>query len=86
MPLKQNTRRAANQWTENRRKVTVVPYLYRRAHSLKKMDSHVDTKVVFSAPEKLRKICRLTDPYRKPAVAYSKNHNEAPVDCIEAVV
>lgn len=50
--LDSKPRDVAIQQTESRRTVAVVPYLCKTAHNLKEMA----IRVVFSAPEKLRRI------------------------------
>ncbi|KAH7932268.1 hypothetical protein HPB51_029409 [Rhipicephalus microplus] len=74
--LDSRPREADIQPAASRSRVAVVPYLHKTAHNLKKVASRVGIKVVFSAPQKLGRISRLTDPHRKPAVGCSKKHRD----------
>nr|XP_037290089.1 uncharacterized protein LOC119185061 [Rhipicephalus microplus] len=84
--LDSRPREADIQPAVSRSRVAVVPYLHKTAHNLKKVASRVGIKVVFSAPQKLGRISRLTDPHRKPAVGCSKKHRDHFVACVEGVV
>lgn len=42
-------------------KTTVSPYIHKISHNLKKVANRVDVKVFFSAPDKLAKLCQLTN-------------------------
>ncbi|CAN7996104.1 unnamed protein product [Ixodes hexagonus] len=64
----------------------VLPYIHRLSHNLKKVAKRVDVKVVYSAPEKLAKMCKLTDPFRKVPTGCPIRHRSPFVTCSEGVV
>ena len=69
-----------------RQKVAVVPYMHRTAHGIGRVAKRVDVKVVYSAPEKLAKMCKLTDPFRKVPTGCPIRHRSPFVTCSEGVV
>lgn len=64
--LKRGQVRAA---PEHQHKVAVVPYLHTISHRLKRIGQKAGVRVVFSAPDKLSKLCRRVNApaVRKPA-------------------
>lgn len=71
---------------KERQKVAVVPYMPRTAHNLKKIAKLLNTKVLLSAPEKLAKMCKLTDPFHKAPAGSLKKHRSPFVACAKGVV
>lgn len=69
-----------------RQKIAVVPYMHRTAHSLGKIAKRVNVKAVYSAPEKLAKMCKMTDPFRKAPTGCPIKHRSPFVACTEGVV
>ena len=71
---------------EKRNKVAVVPYLHRVSHGLKKIGKRVDVTVVFSAPNKLSKLCRNVNHSNGGSLGCTKKHQNRFVECTEKVV
>ncbi|KAH8009859.1 hypothetical protein HPB51_020544 [Rhipicephalus microplus] len=67
-------------------KLAVIPYIHRVSHNLKKIAEQVDVKVVFSAPLKLSRLCKLTNPFLRKAPACNVNHQNKYVICQKGVV
>ncbi|CAN7938872.1 unnamed protein product [Ixodes hexagonus] len=60
--------------------------MHKTAHNLKRIANRVNTKVVFSAPEKLARLCKLTNPFRGGPLCCGKKHRNPFVGCAEGVV
>lgn len=71
---------------EGRQKVAVIPYMHQLSHNLRKMAQRSNVKVVFSAPNKLLKLCRLSDPEAVRGRHCNTKHRKAYVECVEGVV
>ena len=69
-----------------KQKTAVVPYLHTISHNLKKIAQRANVRVAFSAPDKLSKICRITDPNRKKVAACTIKHKIKFVQCTVNVV
>lgn len=69
-----------------KQKIAVVLYMHRTAHNLRKIANRVNTKVVFWAPEKLARLCRITNPFRGGPLCCGKKHRNLFVGCAEGVV
>lgn len=67
-------------------KLAVIPYVHRVSHNLKKIAEQVDVKVVFSAPLKLSRLCKMTNPFLRKAPACNVNHQNKYVICQKGVV
>lgn len=77
---------AANQEKEKRKNVVVVPYIHAVAHNLKKTGKRAGVNVVFSAPEKLIRLCsKVNTRERKRRECGTRHHNQF-VACKEEVV
>lgn len=70
----------------NKQKVAVIPYIHKTAHGFKKVANRSNVKVVFSAPNKLSRLCRVTDPFRKAPSGCAVKHRDPFVECAEGVV
>lgn len=57
--------------------------MQKTAHKLKKIANCINTKVVFSAPEKLAKLCTLMNPFHKASLCCVKKHRSQFVACAE---
>ncbi|XP_077516777.1 uncharacterized protein LOC144127755 [Amblyomma americanum] len=71
---------------DDKQKVVVIPYMHKISHNLKKIAKKADVKVVFSAPEKLIKLCKATNPMKKPRPGCKINHQNPFVACDQGVV
>lgn len=70
-----------------RKKVHVIPYLHRVSHNVNKMAQRYGVNVVFSAPEKLSKVCPLMSKNpKKESEPCAKNHAVRYTDCRMGVV
>lgn len=47
-------------------KIAVIPYVHCVSHNLKKIAKRADVNRVFSAPLKLSRLCRMTNPCLRP--------------------
>lgn len=47
---------------QKKQRVAVVPYMHKTAHDLKRIANRLNARVVFSAPEKLAKLCQNDGP------------------------
>lgn len=56
------------------------------SHNLKKIAKRANVNVVFSAPCKLSKLCRMTNPFFRKAPACVTKHDNKYVDCQAGVV
>lgn len=72
----------AQQGTKN---VSAIPYIHSISHNLKKVAERAGVKVVFTAPEKLAKMCRAVNEGSKASVC-TTNHRDKPVHCAKNVV
>lgn len=64
----------------------MIPYIHKTAHGLKKVANRSNLKVVFSAPNELSRLCRMTDPFRKVPSGSAVKHRNPFVECAEEVV
>lgn len=69
-----------------KRQTAVIPYVHKLSHNLKKIAERSKVRVVFSAPNKLRKLCRMTDPRLPTKPMCNKKHKNRFVACAEGVV
>lgn len=83
--VENSTRDAANEQTQNKRKVAVVPYLHKTVHCLQKLLVALTQKFFFKLQKNLA-VCGLTGPCRKSVVGCSKRHGNHFVDCEKAVL
>ena len=67
-------------------KTSVIPYVHKVSHHLKKIALRENVRVVFSAPEKLSRLCKLTNPMKESQPACGKRHVTRFVECSLAVV
>lgn len=72
--------------TNSRPKFALIPYLHGVSHNLKKIGGRANIKVVFSAPDKLTKLCKASNPFRKPPLQCAKKHDTKYVKCVGNVV
>lgn len=72
--------------TPENRNVAVVPYIHQVSHNLKKIAARVNTRVVFSAPFKLSKLCKKTNPDKTAQSECSIKHRKPFVQCVTNVV
>lgn len=66
-------------------KYAVIPYLHNISHNLKKIAGRANIRVVFSAPEKLGKLCIVSNPCGR-SNRCGKKHKCKPTTCTENVV
>lgn len=71
--------------TRPQQRPVVVPYWHKVSHRLKKVGDKCGVRVVFSAPEKLGRLCRLVNEPKKRS-ACKIRHTKALVDCKVGVV
>lgn len=76
---KDNERRA-------KEKIAVIPYLHKISHNLKKVGQRSGVKVVFTAPNKLLALSRLSCPTRARKPICTINHRDAFVKCRRSAV
>lgn len=69
-----------------KQKTAVIPYVRKLSHNLKKIAERSKVRVVFSALNKLGKLCRLTDPSLCTKPMCNKKHKNHFVACAEGVV
>lgn len=69
-----------------RQAFAVVPYMHKIAHNLKKVAQRVNVKVVFTAPQKLSRLCKLSVPPSRPTLGCTTKHANKFRDCICNVV
>lgn len=67
-------------------KLVVVPYMHKVGHNLKKIGMRAGVDVVFSAPNKLSKLCMLVNADGNKKEGCAKRHGERFVDCEEGIV
>ena len=79
---------AAKNTDEGRKKVTVLPYMHKISHGLKKIAEKRGTKVVFSAPLKLKGLCKKVNSEKEKPSSNSCRirHANRYVDCVDNVV
>lgn len=71
---------------ENRPKYAVIPYLHNISHNLKKIAGRTNIRVVFSAPEKLGKLCIMSNPGGQRRSRCGIKHKCKRTTCAENVV
>ncbi|XP_049271280.1 uncharacterized protein LOC119391559 [Rhipicephalus sanguineus] len=71
---------------QERKKFAVIPCVHQVSQNIKKIAERADVKVVFSAPQKLAKVCKMTNPNRKDKKTCTKNHKTKYVKCNEGLV
>ncbi|XP_075750346.1 uncharacterized protein LOC142817169 [Rhipicephalus microplus] len=69
-----------------KRNFVVIPYIHGVTHNLKKVASRCDVDLVFSAPEKLARLCRAVNPGSRGGRGCKVKHRKKYVPCIEGVV
>lgn len=84
--LKKGREETTQQARRVNKKVTVLLYLHKISHNLKKVGRRVGVDVVFSAPEKLSGLCRKVNSCPKEKQGCTKKHHAQFVNCVEAVV
>lgn len=85
--LKRNTQDSLQDSDQNRsKKITVIPYLHRIAHNLKRIGKRANVEVVFSAPNKLSAMCSRVNKTARAVQSCSTQHVNRFVDCVEGVV
>lgn len=75
-----------SQLAREKGKVVVIPYIHRVSHNLKKVAMRSNVKVVFSAPNKLMDLCKLSKPGVRAKHGCEKKHRTKFVDCTDGVV
>ncbi|XP_064470235.1 uncharacterized protein LOC135384986 [Ornithodoros turicata] len=84
---KTSSRRQSDPELEDRTaRTAVIPYIHKVSHKLKKMAGRADVRVVFSAPEKLIKLCRLLNGVHREPKGCKKQHRNPYVECRQNVV
>ncbi|XP_049276158.1 uncharacterized protein LOC125760315 [Rhipicephalus sanguineus] len=68
------------------KKVAVIPYIHRISHNLKEAAQKAGVEVAFSAPQKLSRLCRLTEPCSSAPLIYDVKHRVKFVQCQKGVV
>lgn len=82
--MKRGTQRDGAAWDPLGSKLHVMPYVHKLSHNLKKVAARHGVALVFSAPEKLAKLCpRICDSKRRGCL---KKHVKAYVKCSTGVV
>lgn len=79
-----NANRAAAQLCGTKN-VSAIPYVHSVSHNLKKVAERAGVKVVFTAPDKLAKMCRAVNAESKTPVC-TKKHRDRFVQCTDNVV
>ncbi|CAN8029037.1 unnamed protein product, partial [Ixodes persulcatus] len=69
-----------------RRKFAVIPYMHGLAHNLKRIAGRCNVDVLFTAPDKLSRLCRAVNPSDREARACTTKHRNRYVTCAEGVV
>lgn len=70
-----------------RKKLHVIPYLHKVSHNVEKMAQRHGVNIVFSAEEKLSKVCPLMSKNeKKKPQPCAKNHAVRYTDCSKGVV
>lgn len=64
----------------------VIPYIHKTSHNLKNVANRYNVPMVFSAPNKLGRICMLVDKNNDSRACCMKNHKVHFVSCILQVV
>lgn len=78
--------RTSKRSREKRSRPAVVPYIHRISHNFKRIASKYNVPVVFSAPDKLKKLCpKVNTPHKKPDKC-SVRHSNQYVNCCSGVV
>lgn len=77
---------ANNRKGRERRKFVVIPYIHGLSRNLKRIAGRCDVDVLFSAPDKLSRLCRAVNPSPRAATACSTRHRDRFVSCSEGVV
>uniref|UniRef100_A0A6B0V920 Putative tick transposon n=1 Tax=Ixodes ricinus TaxID=34613 RepID=A0A6B0V920_IXORI len=67
-------------------KIAVIPYVHKISHNLKKVGQRSGVKVLFTAPNKLLALCRLSCPTRAQKPICAIKHRDAFVKCRRSVV
>ncbi|CAN7998710.1 unnamed protein product, partial [Ixodes hexagonus] len=67
-------------------KPIIVPYIHNVSHGLKKIANRVQVEVIFSAPNKLRRLCKKVNTPPITTVGCLKKHQNTFVPCTEKVV
>lgn len=62
-----------------------IPYVHTVSHNLKKVAQRYDMNVVFSAPHKLSKLCKMTGPEVTQLSGFGKKHRPHFVECTGGV-
>lgn len=83
--VKVGGRRTLKEDARPQKRPVVVPYWHQVSHRLKKVGDRCGVRVVFSAPEKLGRMCRLVNESQKKPACKIK-HTKALVECDVGVV
>lgn len=85
--LKSTTSKEAPQTQETRRgRINVIPYVHKVSHGLKKIAQKARIITVFSAPNKLGRMCKAVNDTTPPKADCSTNHATRFVPCRTNVV
>lgn len=74
------------QLASKKEKMTMVPYVHRVSHGLKRIGKRVDVRVAVSAPHKLLGLCRVGSSVTKQPRRCQTKHQKPFVDCVEGTV
>lgn len=83
--LSKNNKNDLTESAKEKEKTTVVPYIHKFSHKLKKIGNRAQVRVVFSAPEKLGKLCKRVNDEFTPKKCSIKHENKF-VACQEGVI
>lgn len=72
--------------TQERQKISVIPYVHGVSHALKKIVGKAGVKLVFSAPRKLGRLCKKVNVDNTKEQACVKKHRTQYVECVSNVV
>lgn len=64
-----------------RKKTAVIPYMHGISHRLKGIANKLSVRLIFSAPEKLSRLCKLIDTFSKQSKGCKVKHRNKDVEC-----
>ena len=84
--LRDSKNRNAARTFEQGNRTRVLPYVHAVSHNLKKIAQRANVRVLFSAPNKLERLCKITTRNANENRGCKTNHKNKFVDCAECVV
>lgn len=83
---KMKTRQKNDRNNKKKGKVAVLPYIHTVSHNLKRIAKRADVSVVFSAPDKLSRLCRHVNSDTPSSEVCRKKHQRQFIPCATNVV